>query len=122
MRLNILSCSKLDEKGVTTTIAHKRCTLIDRRDNDTVAVLSRRETDGLFMTNMLPATEMTAVNIAAVLANDDKANNKNVSIKSGDHLRHQRLVHANNRVIKTMVQSNKYGIVETDKLSTQNCL
>lgn len=71
MSLNFLSCSRLDEKGVTTTIAQRRCIFSDRRDNDTFAVLSRRETDDLFVMKISPATTMKTVNTAAIMANDD---------------------------------------------------
>lgn len=70
---------------------------------------------------MFPETEITAVNIAAVLANHGQTSNKYDSIKSGKQLWHQRLTHEINSVAKTTLQSRKYGIVETDEPSTQKC-
>lgn len=89
MRLNILCCSRLDGRGLTTTIGQESCILFQRRANDTLTVLSREEADGLFVTKTLQATKLTAQRIADVLANHVPTNKKFNSIKSGDQLLQQ---------------------------------
>lgn len=84
MGLNIICCSRIEGKGVPTTIAQNTCILFDGRDENTLANLSRSETDGLLVMKMLRATEMTVVSIAAGLANVDQTNNRNDSIKTGN--------------------------------------
>lgn len=86
-----------------------------------LADLARRETDGLFVTKLLPAAVITAENIATGLANHGRANNINDSIKARNQLWRQKLAHANNKLVKTMLPSKKYGTVEADKQGTQNC-
>lgn len=85
---------------------------MNRRDSDTLAVFSRTEADGLFVATMFPAIDMTARNIAGVLANDDQTSNNIDLIKSEDQLRQQRLVHADNRKDENTLNLKKISMVE----------
>lgn len=49
MITNIVSYSRLDEKGVKTKISNGVCSLTDRKDAVTFARLSKRNSDGLFV-------------------------------------------------------------------------
>lgn len=50
MNINIISCTRLDEKRFTTTITNGVCHLRDRRNGVTFGRLNKMQSDGLFVT------------------------------------------------------------------------
>lgn len=52
MNLNIILCSKLNERRVITFIKNVGCTFIDRNNNVVFASIAKRRSDGLSVTKI----------------------------------------------------------------------
>lgn len=125
INLNILSCAGLKERGVSTKIERGICIYTDRIENVTFARMSRRNTDGLFVTKLMPRSECAAESrVASKEGGDQTCNEKKLS-RTANRLCHLRVAHANGRNIKAMLDSKRYGMTNAETTCTQdrfNCV
>lgn len=107
MDLNILSCSRLDESGVTTTMRNGKCTQTDRKYNMSFANFAKRDNVGLFVKNIVSMSAQIVVNVTVIVGHHTQAGIKAAKTGTAVELWYQRLGHANRRMIKSMLSDKK---------------
>ena len=112
LRMNLLSCARLDVKGITVSFENGRCAFSDRDNrNYLIGYAHQRESDNLFC-----ATLMVSRNtLKNFLATARRADNTDLEIW------HMRMGHAGRKLIETMCANEKYNMTVTEKPNEEEC-
>lgn len=123
VRLNLLSCSSLDEKCVSTRMKRQQSRIVDRDDRYMLICRMRKiPTDGLF-----------AAQIIARKFETFDSRKRNAGIRQGNDthegsaemLWHQCTAHADKEIIAMIIKSYKYGMrrsARTEGSSSETCV
>lgn len=73
LNVNTMSCFRLDEKGVKTTVKNGMYHLTDRRDGITFSKTTKKPSDGLFVAPLLHIDLLSEANCTKHFASDSKS-------------------------------------------------
>lgn len=112
LQVNLLSCSRLDEYGITTSISKKNCNLVYREQNkNKLAAISQQQNAGLHVVNTTRPQETDGKkNFSASHESNCLQNHEGQTISD---LRHRRLGRANELTLSQMIKDPLYYMRET---------
>lgn len=120
IKLKKVSCSRLHEKGVTTTITNVACYLTDRSYGVTFAETAKGPSDGLFVTTISAYPRQNTANNAHRSSDDQRYKMKTLSVGTVTQLWHHILGHAYMSVINVMMKRRRYGMLPSGAAEIQN--
>lgn len=113
IRLNLISCSRLDEHRISTSFSEKESTIMDRhRRNKRLAVVHQRDSYGLYVVSALESRRKKVLNLYTM--EKEKHNPEQNSLKFTVALWHDRIGHGNKKAIGCMTKSESYGTAVID--------
>lgn len=122
IKMNIISCSRLDKKAVSDTTRNSVCYFTDRRSEILFVNVAKWPSNGLFVTIISPYSRHIAAKNAG--RSSDKRINKiqTATLGTATTLRCHRSGHANMSVINVMMNWAQYGMLSPNFENTQNFL
>lgn len=115
LKLNLLSCSGLDDYSMRITFEKEKRILFDRKSGTgAFGTPRKRDSDGLFTAKTNSMENSCKVNFRGNAVPDEKVGLQDND--SADVLWHKRRSHTNYSEIKEMVKSSKYGMNIDDRL------
>lgn len=117
-KLNMVSWSRLDERGISTKIEQGTCILLDRSGNKIFAKVKRRESDGLFTARLITRSASDSKNIGRTKNAKQLIKDQPDSSRDTNSFWHQRLAFANDKTLRDMLSSKQYKMAIGDKPCT----
>lgn len=114
--INLMSCSRLEKNGATTSIVYGHCRLYHRADNNTLLVIvTRRKVGRLFVGRIqLPRRMMSAsMRTVTKLQPPRAVSQGSVSVC------HKRMAHVSPDIVTRMMIDRRYGVTTME--SGENC-
>ena len=111
-KINLLSCTCLDEKGITALFSYGRCKFLDRdAGNSIIGYANRRNSDNLYCASLIVQENGRKVIAAPVRR-----------VPYGDlDIWHMRMGHAGKSIIEAMCANEKYKMSITEKPVNNGC-
>lgn len=107
LKMNLLSCTRLDGDGITSVISRNRCKLFDRENkNSLLGSIPKRKSDGLYVTRIVMPKRITsaAVRLVIKLRRDSDPN------QTRECIWHKRMGHISQGVVRHMITDGRYGM------------
>ena len=112
LKINLLSCTRLDEKGITASFSFGRCKFLDREaGNFIMGYANRRNSDNLYCARLI-VQENGRKGIAAPVRRVPYADL---------NIWHMRVGHAGKSIIEAMCANEKYKMSITEKPVNNGC-
>lgn len=116
LKLNLLSCSRLDDFGITTTVARGKCKLPDWKGTREFGNRIQRSGYGPFIARVVSPTQKAKMKVT-------KSEREHPDLNPGSmakDLWYRRLAHSDTSVIKDMSRGGKNGMNYMDECHLKN--
>lgn len=124
LKLSLLSWSKLDDLGTSTTIHQSRCILFSRNNgNKDYGSIKKRSEDSFFVAFIMLSCYCSNMNILpfVTLSRSARAVKTSAIFGEADMLWHDSMAHVNMQVVEEVIRMSQYGMRMIDKMHGQNC-
>lgn len=119
LQLNVMSCSSLDQQGITVTFRNLKYLLSDRHDRNMIlCAMLKNERDGLFKSRLQQPNRRARVSIESSRA---RRNYNETARNMPGHLWHQCLGHVYEDTANRMILDETYGMKTCDKPLDRLC-